>query len=75
VSCPNCGGRFFVASEYKMKHGRAPAFECATCHVLHLDEEAVASREERDSVRLAVAQRAHVYASLGDAPSAETMAW
>jgi ribosomal protein S27AE len=72
MSCPNCGSGVFVASEYKMQYRRAPALECATCHILHLDEEAVASKEDRDSVRLAVAARAHVYATLADSPPAAT---
>jgi hypothetical protein len=60
-----------------MRQLRAPALECANCHVLHLEETAVRSGEERDSVRLAVAQRARVYASTASQTptTPETASW
>jgi len=58
--CSNCDGKSFIRTEYRMRGLRAPALECASCHVLHLDEAAVRSEEERESVRLAVAERARL---------------
>jgi hypothetical protein len=67
VKCSVCGSDRFIASEYKMDGGKAPALECVRCHALNLDEAAASSDEERDCVRLAVAARAA--SSVGERPS------
>ena len=57
MRCSNCERESFAPSEYKMPGLRAPALECTYCHVLHLDETAIRSEADRESVRLAVATR------------------
>jgi hypothetical protein len=61
--CNICGSRTFAITEYRQGGQaalRAPAFECRGCGAINLGEEAAASDEERESVRLAIARRAHV---------------
>jgi hypothetical protein len=61
--CNICGSRIFGIIEYRQGgHAapRAPAFECRGCGAISLGEEAAASDEERESVRVAIARRAHV---------------
>jgi hypothetical protein len=61
--CSVCGSRAFNATEYRSGRDaaqRAPAFECRGCGAISLGEEAAASEEERDSVRVAIALRAEI---------------
>jgi hypothetical protein len=61
--CNVCGSRAFNATEYRTGPDaahRAPAFECRGCGAISLGEEAAASDEERDSVRVAIALRAEI---------------
>jgi hypothetical protein len=60
MRCSNCGGTDLERAEYKMADGRAPAWECSKCHTLILDSSLARTEEERDSVRLAIAERAAV---------------
>ena len=55
--CALCGATQFVAAEYKLDSGWAPALQCANCGALELDEALARSEEERESVRLAKAAR------------------
>lgn len=56
--CNVCGANNFTTVEYRTGSIRAPAFECARCKALSLDESAAGSREELDSVRIVAAKRA-----------------
>src|SRR5580692_11401262 len=61
--CSVCGSTAFRTTEYTS--GRdvarsAPALECLGCGAISLREEAAASEEERESVKIAIALRAHV---------------
>ncbi len=58
MQCSVCRGDQFVASEYKMEGVQAPALECKRCRALNLDESVARSKEDLDSVRMAVAARA-----------------
>jgi hypothetical protein len=61
LCCTVCGGHGFVAVEYVTKEAiRAPALKCLLCNAIHLDEAVARSSEERESVRLAKAERAAV---------------
>lgn len=56
--CTVCGGEALFAAEYVTQSTvRAPALRCAGCEALHLDEAIARSPEERESVRLAKAER------------------
>ena len=66
MQCSVCRGEHFVASQYKLDGAYAPALECTRCHALNLDEAVARSKEDLDSVRMAVAARA---ASILDAAS------
>jgi hypothetical protein len=67
--CPVCNGEDFVVIEYVTTHGvRAPAFRCVRCEAIHLDEAAARTEEERESVRLAKAQRASASAQFAATP-------
>ena len=68
MKCSVCGGDQFVASQYKMESGFAPALECTRCRALNLDEAVAHSKQDLDSVRMAVAARA---ASVLDSDSSE----
>ena len=66
--CPVCNGEDFVIIEYVTTHGvKAPAFRCVRCEAIHLDEAAAQTEEERESVRLAKAQRASASAQFAAA--------
>ncbi len=68
MCCTVCFGQSFVAIEYVTKESvRAPALRCLRCDAIHLDEAVARSNEERESVRLAKAERA---ASSGQMPAA-----
>jgi hypothetical protein len=61
--CNVCGSRAFKVTEYRSGGNaacRAPAFECRACGAISLGEEAATSDEERESVKMAIAMRAHV---------------
>lgn len=58
MQCSVCRGEQFVATEYKMDGAAAPALECVRCRALNLDETVARSKEDLDSVRMAVAARA-----------------
>ncbi len=59
MCCTVCFGQSFVAIEYVTKESvRAPALRCLRCEAIHLDEAVARSDEERESVRLAKAERA-----------------
>jgi hypothetical protein len=60
MRCSNCGGTELERAEYKMADGRAPAWQCSSCNTLILDASLARTKEERDSVRLAIAERAAV---------------
>ncbi len=62
MRCSNCDGREFTNTEYRMPGVRAPAVECTNCHVLHLSESTVFSDEDRESVKMAIAERARIVA-------------
>jgi hypothetical protein len=57
MRCTNCGGSELERAEYKMSSGRAPAWSCSKCSTLLLDPDLARTDEERDSVRLAIAER------------------
>ena len=59
IRCPQCDGDVLIAAEYVTKSTvRAPALKCARCNTLHLDEAVARSPDERESVRMAKAERA-----------------
>ena len=61
--CNICGSRAFSVTEYRSRGDgacRAPAFACRDCGAIGLGEEAAASDEERESVKIAIAMRARV---------------
>jgi EAL domain-containing protein (putative c-di-GMP-specific phosphodiesterase class I)/ActR/RegA family two-component response regulator len=59
MRCTVCGGHVLFASEYVTRSTvRAPALRCGTCEAVHLDEAVARSAEERESVRMAKAERA-----------------
>ena len=64
IRCPQCDGDVLIAAEYVTKSTvRAPALKCARCKMLHLDEAVARSPDERESVRMAKAERAALSAS------------
>jgi hypothetical protein len=61
--CNVCGSRAFNVTEYRSSGDtacRAPAFACCGCGAISLGEEAAENDEERQSVKVAIAMRAHV---------------
>jgi hypothetical protein len=76
MRCSNCDSQSFIETEYRMPGLRAPALECTDCHVLLLDETAVRSEEDRESVRLVAAERArHCAEGANDRETARPGAW
>jgi len=70
IRCPQCDGDVLIAAEYVTKSTvRAPALKCARCNTLHLDEAVARSPAERESVRMAKAERAAVSASDSNLPA------
>jgi len=57
MRCEGCGGERFVSTEYNLGASRAPALECASCHVLVLEEGLARSEDERLAIRQAMALR------------------
>ncbi len=58
MRCTLCGGKVLFATEYVMQSAAiAPALGCARCEAIHLDEAVARSPEERESVRIAKAER------------------
>lgn len=59
MRCTVCGGHVLFAAEYVTSSTvRAPALRCGKCEAIHLDEAVARSPEERESVRMAKAERA-----------------
>src|SRR5579859_2374618 len=78
MQCDTCGGEQFVPTEYNLGASRAPAVECATCHVVVLDEALARSEEERLAIRLAIqarheAARGAIPAKVADAETVPLM--
>jgi CheY-like chemotaxis protein len=58
MQCNVCGGSTLFATEYITGSTvRAPALRCAECDAIHLDEAVARSPEERESIRMAKAER------------------
>jgi hypothetical protein len=60
MRCDVCGGTGFTATEYRTGEMSAPAMECIRCHAIVLEEGAARTKEERESVKIAIAMRAAV---------------
>jgi hypothetical protein len=60
MKCNVCGGSRFVAIEYRMGDMGAPAMECVKCRAIVLEEGVARTKEERESVKIAIAMRAAV---------------
>jgi len=58
MRCKTCGGDRLVETRYRFgERSNAPALECERCHAIDLDELLATTKDELDSVRLAVAAR------------------
>ena len=59
--CNICGAEAFRRIDYRSTgtgaEGSAPAFECAACGAISLDESAALTNDERISVKLAIRSR------------------
>jgi hypothetical protein len=64
MRCTVCGGSHFTATEYNTGDGAhrvaAPALECTKCKALFLEEHVARTKEERESVKMAIAMRSAI---------------
>jgi|HubBroStandDraft_2_1064218.scaffolds.fasta_scaffold154087_2 hypothetical protein len=64
MRCTVCGGSHFTATEYNTGDGArrvaAPALECTKCKAIVLEEHVARTKEERESVKMAIAMRSAI---------------
>ena len=64
MRCTVCGGTHFTATEYNTGDGAhrvaAPALECTKCKAIVLEEHVARTKEERESVKMAIAMRSAI---------------
>jgi hypothetical protein len=73
MQCDGCGGERFLPTEYNLGVLRAPAAECATCHIVMLDEVLARSEGERINIREAIRARLEVSRGPSRFAGAETL--
>ncbi len=73
MRCTVCGGGDLFADEYVTSSTvRAPALRCGRCEAVYLDEAVARSPEERESIRLAKAERSAATRGTSDPEPATT---
>jgi hypothetical protein len=73
MRCTVCGGSHFTATEYNTGDGAhrltAPALECTKCKAIVLEEHVARTKEERESVKTAIAMRSAIQEAQASATS------
>jgi hypothetical protein len=76
MRCTVCGGSHFTATEYNTGDGAhrvaAPALECTKCKAIVLEEHVARTKEERESVKMAIAMRSAIQEAQASVPSEPT---
>ena len=76
MRCTVCGGTHFTATEYNTGDGArrvaAPALECTRCKAIVLEEHVARTKEERESVKMAIAMRSAIQEAQAGATAEST---